>query len=1022
MAAEYFLYNTLYNNTLEARSNNSFAPLPPNTGEIFIEYFIPTNQPLYYYRENGGGIIVNDDETINDYLNGTAPPPEPDDNVTVGQVTGVTASTQIKLDNKINLITTGVTGNVPLIDSTGNLIDSGFAIANLTGGTGGGFSANFNWKFKSGTGNPSSGEFRMNNNNPNLATEIRISDETEDGADVTNFLEYLQSGDTIYAQNIETGTQFVLFNISGAPIDSGNHYRYPVTVDDAGLGSFTDGKEFSIFFLYRGVQSVAWGDIQGNIENQIDLKNALDNKLNVSGGTVTGDLKIIESLYISGTSATTQQLENSVLLGAITSDGRVVATTTPALNVSEEVTDVTGSTIVEVLSGIYYIDTSGGDATIQIPDAAPENDVSRLTIMKKSSDTNLVIITTTGGTQNIGDATSQTISGQDKALSIVSDADNNKWLITQDSRFPTGQDEGTLLRWDNTVKSWLSTTNDVTWNQAELKLTVGGNSTPPTMVVDATNDIVYLNADSITGLTSNDDLALYAAGRYAYGNSVTIERLRNNVPGLVPRALSLIDTTATIRVWRFVDDSNDPAVEFIWGTDDEPDSNNNAWWDMFLDGAPASAGTDTFAIRRRSGDLSPDTKLLTVSTGGTQIVGTMSATTKINLNTGYTNTSVKTGDLWYDGEESLFFRTSGSTYDLLGTPTGLTTVQIRRTTNYTIGTSFGNVTFDTVDVENNSEILEHDSINTERIDVKQDGLYLILFDGQVINGGAGTDAVTLEIVKNSGTTLLNGGGSTISVYADDIQQIQKLITVPLQDGDYIYPRMQAATAGLTLNAQITFSVVLLEGIKGATGAQGPQGLPGIGSEIVVTENGVNPNPTGGSYGILNFISGATLVDAGDGQTVNIITTGETVSPIKNKIQLIDSVGGQALNDVTFNPIEWGEIAFQDSDIFTFTTGNSSITVLKSGWYELSYNVNGAGGTNRSVVGVLFRNNTTTIDPTLTGSYVRNASNNDSSNTLPPFLIELSANDVLDVAAYRLGDSTAVTSKANQSFVRINYLG
>lgn len=94
MAAEYFLYTTLYNNTLVERSKTSFAPLPPDTGEIFINYFIPTNQPLYYYRESGGTIVFNTEETIINYLNSTAPPPSPSDTVVQNQFTGYTATSE----------------------------------------------------------------------------------------------------------------------------------------------------------------------------------------------------------------------------------------------------------------------------------------------------------------------------------------------------------------------------------------------------------------------------------------------------------------------------------------------------------------------------------------------------------------------------------------------------------------------------------------------------------------------------------------------------------------------------------------------------------------------------------------------------------------------------------------------------------------------------------------------------------------------------------------------------------------
>ena len=106
MAAEYFLYNIIYNNTLINRSKDSFAPLPPNTGEIFIDYFIPTNQPLYLYRETGNTIVENDQNTIDAYLESIAPPPQPQDEVLQEEFTGYTATTNNVINNKVSWINT----------------------------------------------------------------------------------------------------------------------------------------------------------------------------------------------------------------------------------------------------------------------------------------------------------------------------------------------------------------------------------------------------------------------------------------------------------------------------------------------------------------------------------------------------------------------------------------------------------------------------------------------------------------------------------------------------------------------------------------------------------------------------------------------------------------------------------------------------------------------------------------------------------------------------------------------------
>lgn len=815
---------------------------------------------------------------------------------------------------------------------------------------------------------------------------------------------------TGYTASTQTELDGKIDEISGGVVDN-------VPVISTG-GKLADSG-FSIADLTGSTGGGTWGSITGTLSDQTDLQNALNAKLNLSGGTITGSLKINDELYVTGTSATTTELENAVLLGAITTDGRIVKTNTPALNVSEEVTDVTGNTTITEISGIYYVDTSGGNVTIQLPDASPANDVSKLSIIKKTSDSNTVIITTTGGTQNIGDSTTQTIQFEGKGLSVVSDADNNQWLITQDSRFPRGNFEGEILYWDSVNSAWTPSTNDIGWIQTgtTLNFIIGGNSTPPTFQANASDDIIYINTTGLTGLVSGDDLGFYAGGRGAFGNSVTMDRLRNNVPGNVPRALSLIDTTATLRVWRYVNDGSDPAVELVWGTDDAPDSTNNAWWDFFLDGA--TGGTDTFAIRRRTGGN--DTKLLTVALSGTTIEGVAEVTEKINLNT-FSNTSIQTGDFWYNGGESLFFRSETETYDLLDVPTALTAVQIRRTTTFTVPATWGDITFGTTDVESDATVLSADTTNTDRIVAGDSGLYEITYDG-VVNPGA---EYRLRI---NDSTVINGStkdiSATVAGFAsiDPNMDVSNTVLVQLSVGDYITLQAQQGGAGAaTMAADATLKVTKLDSARGATGPQGPQGLPGSGVAIVVTDNGVNPSPTGGSYSILNFSSGVTATDAGDGQTVNIVATGITTPATNGKFQAVDSVGGQDINAVTPNPLTWGQVDFQDTDVFSFTASGSNITVLKDGLYELSFNVNGESGNGRSISGVQFRNNTSALAPTLTADYGRNTSNNDTNNALSPYLITLSANDVLDVVGFRLGDATTNTTKTGASFVRVTYLG
>jgi len=191
----------------------------------------------------------------------------------------------------------------------------------------------------------------------------------------------------------------------------------------------------------------------------------------------------------------------------------------------------------------------------------------------------------------------------------------------------------------------------------------------------------------------------------------------------------------------------------------------------------------------------------------------------------------------------------------------------------------------------------------------------------------------------------------------------------------------------------------------------------IGGVTVVNPSGGTPF-TGGSATTYWFgVNNKGVFHAGWEDEEKPIYTGAG-----GKIQLVDSAGGQEINPATIAAITWGQTDFKDTDIFTFTNGGSSITVLKDGVYELSFNVNGEGPNSRAIPGIQFRNNGTPIAPTLTASYIRNTTNNDSQNGLPPYLITLSANDVLDVIAFRLGDTSSTTSKVGASFVNITYLG
>lgn len=133
MAFRYLVYRTDFGNTI-VRESLSSSSTGGTESELFTDFIIPEIQPLYLWRVTGGtSVVPNTDQNIESWLDHTVPI-SPDDPITYNIFTGYTAQTQTDLDGKINVVT-GATGNIGEFDVNGNLVDSGFAISGLTGGS-----------------------------------------------------------------------------------------------------------------------------------------------------------------------------------------------------------------------------------------------------------------------------------------------------------------------------------------------------------------------------------------------------------------------------------------------------------------------------------------------------------------------------------------------------------------------------------------------------------------------------------------------------------------------------------------------------------------------------------------------------------------------------------------------------------------------------------------------------------------------------------------------------------------------
>jgi len=157
---------------------------------------------------------------------------------------------------------------------------------------------------------------------------------------------------------------------------------------------------------------------------------------------------------------------------------------------------------------------------------------------------------------------------------------------------------------------------------------------------------------------------------------------------------------------------------------------------------------------------------------------------------------------------------------LLAPPTRSSAVQARRTTSLdNIPLSWIDITLDTTDVQTNTDVLEHDSNNTDRIQIKADGLYQITYAGDVDDEG--------EVrVRVNDATVLPGSVRVYGNVADAVDLNGPLVNIffaELSAGDFVTPQIQATTTAENLRVDFTFCVVRYDGAQGPEGPVGPPG-------------------------------------------------------------------------------------------------------------------------------------------------------------------------------------------------------
>lgn len=187
------------------------------------------------------------------------------------------------------------------------------------------------------------------------------------------------------------------------------------------------------------------------------------------------------------------------------------------------------------------------------------------------------------------------------------------------------------------------------------------------------------------------------------------------------------------------------------------------------------------------------------------------------------------GDLYYKQSESwsLISNIKGPQGEP-GNAIPLPLVQARRTTEYSVPNgSWGDISFDTTDIENDDTIIEHDNTNRDRILIKENGYYMIGFHGDIDDEGM------IRVRKND-TDVLPGSERDYGAHDDSVDlegPLANIFFASLNVGDFLTVQIQAASTAEILRVNPIFTVVKMQGPKGDKGDKGDIGDKGESFQI-----------------------------------------------------------------------------------------------------------------------------------------------------------------------------------------------
>lgn len=324
-------------------------------------------------------------------------------------------------------------------------------------------------------------------------------------------------------------------------------------------------------------------------------------------------------------------------------------------------------------------------------------------------------------------------------------------------------------------------------------------------------------------------------------------------------------------------------------------------------------------------------------------------------------------------------------------------------------TSFVSTIYESQEYTNKPDVVEWNTSQPTRIQIKSDGVYRVSTCYFV---RANTPNFIDSYFRFTVNGVPYGNEANLNTYTAEIQQVLVCYSIPLMAGDYVESQSRTDTGDDIDIMGSRFNAFKLDGVKGDAGPPG-------GTTITVSKDGsvVTTNTA-----ILNFRGAPVSISNAGGGQANIDITNHTFEP--KYFQGYDNTGNININNTIPQLIPFRVQEIRDTDTFNHSTvtNNSRVYILRSGWFEISWNMSyDCDSQKLGVQGALIQNGSTIFDRTRSTANANDKSEGDSMG-MSGALVQLSSGDYVELIGFRDGEQNkdAITY-ANRCWLKMKMI-